>query len=105
MAVDGLRLQPSDPRSDSIAFTALGLFPNLIESQRGTLERGYWPIALLSGVGLEVTPRRKLAMEIFLSRDQPTGRNSVSPSTKKPRIVRLSNVKYKSQRTLTRAGR
>lgn len=65
MAVDGLRLQPSDPRIDSQESTPLGLFPNLIESQRGTLERGYWPIALLVGVGLEMTPRRKSEIGIF----------------------------------------
>ncbi|WP_044195827.1 hypothetical protein [Oscillatoria acuminata] len=37
----------------------------MIESQRGTLERGYWPIALLGGVVLQVTPRRKSEIGIF----------------------------------------
>ncbi|MCT7959696.1 hypothetical protein NG791_03335 [Laspinema sp. D1] len=50
---------------DSFESTVLGLFPNLIESQQGTLERGDWPIALLGGVGLEVTPRRKSEIGIF----------------------------------------
>jgi hypothetical protein len=49
----------------SLESTALDRFPNLIESQQGTLERGDWPIALLGGVGLEVTPRRKSEIGIF----------------------------------------
>ena len=36
----------------SLESTALDRFPNLIESQQGTLERGDWPIAILSrGLG------------------------------------------------------
>lgn len=38
--------------------TPLGLFPNLIESQWGTLERGDWPIAILGEGGLEEATRR-----------------------------------------------
>ncbi|MCT7975971.1 hypothetical protein [Laspinema olomoucense] len=37
----------------------------MIESQPGTLERGYWPIAILGGVGLGVTTRRESEMGIF----------------------------------------